>query len=112
MQQFDKPAPIVGESVSDYRTRVAEHQAERARRRQEELLEQTSMQNTPAMRIRVWERLHQVALPRNPAHRLLEVIAADTDLSIDQVREEQRARLLPPPAAPQAGPAALGEPAP
>lgn len=104
MHDYDKPTPVVGETVADYRARVAEHQAERARRRQHELLEQTSIQNTPAMRIRVWERLHQVALPRNPAHRLLEVIAADTDLSLDQVREEQRARLVPPPP-PLAGPA-------
>jgi hypothetical protein len=90
----------MGETVADYRARVAEHQHERARRRQEELLEQTSMQNTPAMRIRVWERLHQIRLPRNPAHRVLEIIAADTELSLEQVREEQRARLAPPPAAP------------
>ena len=106
MQDFNKPIPIVGETVADYRARVAEHQAERARRRQQELLEQTAIQNTPSMRIRVWERLHQVALPRNPAHRLLEVIAADTELSLEQVREEQRARLAPP-----AAPASL-EPAP
>lgn len=90
----------MGETVADYRARVAEHQNERARRRQEELLEQTSMQNTPAMRIRVWERLHQIRLPRNPAHRVLEIIAADTELSLEQVHEEQRARLAPPAAAP------------
>ncbi len=102
MQDHDKPTPVLGETSADYRARIAEHQAERARRRQEELLEQTSIQNTPAMRIRVWERLHQVALPRNPAHRLLEVIAADTNLSIEQVREEQQARFSPPP---PAGPA-------
>lgn len=94
----------MGESVADYRARVAEHQNERARRRQEELLEQSSMQNTPAMRIRHWERLHQIRLPSNPAHRVLEIIAADTDLSLEQVREEQRTRLTPPPAAPLAEP--------
>ncbi|MCC7464303.1 MAG: hypothetical protein IT480_17810 [Gammaproteobacteria bacterium] len=104
MQNFDKPVPVVGETTSDYRARVAEHQAERARRRQEELLEQTAIQNTPAVRIRVWERLHQVTLPRNPAHRLLEVIAADTDLSLEQVREEQRARLAPQPQPPPVEP--------
>lgn len=105
MRDFDKPIPIVGETVGDYRARVAEHQAERARRRQQELLEQTSIQSTPSMRIRVWERLHQVTLPRNPAHRLLEVIAADTDLSLEQVREEQRTRLLPPAPPPPVEPA-------
>jgi hypothetical protein len=99
VQDHDKPTPVLGETSADYRARIAEHQAERARRRQEELLEQTSIQNTPSMRIRVWERLHQVGLPRNPAHRLLEVIAADTNLSIEQVREEQQVRFSPPPPA-------------
>jgi hypothetical protein len=96
MQDYDKPTPMAGEPVADYRARVAEHHAERARRRQQELLGQTAIQNSPAMRINIWERLHQLTLPRDPAHRLLEVIAADTDLSIEQVREEQRARLAPP----------------
>ena len=105
MQDHDKPTPVLGETGADFRARINEHHAERARRRQEELLEQTSIQNTPAMRIRVWERLHQVTLPRNPAHRLLEVIAADTDLSLEQVREEQRTRLLPPAPPPPVEPA-------
>ena len=92
----DKPMPVTGETVADYRTRIAQHQAEIVGRRQQELLEQTSPQHTPAVRIRIWERLHQVAMPRNPAHRLLDVIAANTGLSIDEVREEQRQRIAPP----------------
>jgi hypothetical protein len=95
MQQQDRPTPIMGETVADYRARIALHQAEISERRQQELLEQTSLQNAPATRIRIWERLHQVGLPRNPAHRLLEVIAANTGLSIEEVRDEQQRRATP-----------------
>jgi ferric-dicitrate binding protein FerR (iron transport regulator) len=96
--QHDRPMPVAGETVADYRIRVAQHQAEMAARRHQELLEQASPEHAPALRIRIWERLHQVTLPRNPAHRLLDVIAADTGLSVEEVREEQRQRLAPPPA--------------
>ena len=81
-----------GESQADYRQRVALLQAEALERRQHELGEQCSPLNTPADRIRVWERLHQLPLPRSPDHRLITVIAANTGLSLAEVRAEQRAR--------------------
>jgi hypothetical protein len=89
--------PIAGESNVDYRERVAAHQAEVLERRQQELTEQASTMNTPAARIRIWERLHQVALPRTPNHKVLQVIASHTGLSIEEVRDEQRQRMVPPP---------------
>lgn len=95
MQQ-DKPTPVLGETIADYRARIAQHQAEIIGRRQQELLEQASTMYAPSVRIRIWERLHQVGLPHNPAHRLLDVIAANTGLSIEEVREEQRQRQAPP----------------
>lgn len=95
MQQ-DKPTPVLGETIADYRARIAQHQAEIIGRRQQELLEQASTMYTPSVRIRIWERLHQVTMPRNPAHRLLDVIAANTGLSVEEVREEQRQRQAPP----------------
>jgi len=94
--QHDKPMPVAGETVADYRVRVAQHQAEMAERRRQQLLEQASPEHTPAVRIRMWERLHQITLPRNPAHRLLDVVATDTGLSLEEVREEQRQRQAPP----------------
>jgi DNA-binding transcriptional regulator YiaG len=94
--EYNKPTPVSGETIADYRARIAQHQAEILDRRQQELLEQTSTLHTPAMRIRIWERLHQVAMPRSPAHRLLDVIAANTGLSVEEVREEQRQRIAPP----------------
>jgi hypothetical protein len=67
-------------------------QTEALKARQQELGELRSPLNTPADRIRIWERLHQLSLPRSPGHRLIAVIAASTGLTLDEVRAEQRAR--------------------
>lgn len=87
--------PSAGESNADYRARIAAHHAQAAERRQLELMEQRSATNTPATRIRIWERLHQIGLPRSPSHRLIDVIAAQTGLTSEDVREEQRLRASP-----------------
>jgi hypothetical protein len=88
-------SPAAGDADVDYRTRMAAYQAELLERRQQELIEQASASNAPAMRIRIWERLHQVALPLAPTHKVLDVIAAHTGLSIEEVRDEQRQRVQP-----------------
>lgn len=85
-------APRAGETQADYRQRLTLLQAEALERRQKELGEQRSPLNTPADRIRIWERLHQLSLPRSPSHRLISVIAANTGLSPEEVRLEQRER--------------------
>jgi hypothetical protein len=84
--------PHAGELVADYRARLAHEHAEMQERRQAELAEQVSIRNMPSERIRIWERLHGLPLPRNPTHNLLSVIAAATDLQLEQVLEEQRLR--------------------
>jgi hypothetical protein len=86
--------PHAGELVADYRARLAHEHAEMQERRQAELAEQVSIRNMPAERIRIWERLHGLPLPRNPTHKLLSVIAAATDLQLEQVQEEQRIRRM------------------
>ena len=85
-------APRPGESNAAYRERIALLQAETLDRRQLELNEQRSPSKTAADRIRIWERLHQLPLPRSPEHRLLDIIAADTGLSLEEVQAEQRLR--------------------
>jgi hypothetical protein len=86
-------SPSAGNSlVGEHRDRVLHEQAEAEQRRQRNLLEQTSMKHPAEMRIRIWEQLHQTDLPREPTHRLLSVIAAQTDLSIEQVGREQQRR--------------------
>jgi hypothetical protein len=84
--------PRAGENQADYRERMASLQAEAIERRQHELSEQRSPQHAPADRIRIWERLHQLALPASPNHRLLNVIAAATGLSLEEVQTEQGER--------------------
>jgi hypothetical protein len=95
-QSPSAPVPFAGETNNDYRARIAHHQADMLEKRQRELLEQTSTLNAPSARIRIWERLHQLTLPRDPNHRLIAIIAANTGLTIEEVREEQRLRSSPP----------------
>ncbi|NNM61446.1 MAG: hypothetical protein HKM03_04695 [Steroidobacteraceae bacterium] len=86
------PRPPVDEPSMDFRARMLSRQAEAAARRQLGLAEQCSTRNSAEERIRIWERLHEITLPRDMAHRLIEVIAADTGLSGEAVREEQSRR--------------------
>ncbi len=88
--------PFAGETNNDYRARIAHQQADLQMQRQRELLEQASTLNAPTARIRIWERLHQLSLPRDPNHRLVGIIAANTGLTMDEVRDEQRLRINPP----------------
>ena len=88
--------PFAGEPNADFRARVARRQAEAAELRQRELVEQASTINSPDLRIRIWERLHEVGLPRTAGHRLLGVIAKQTGLTLDQIQAEQASRALPP----------------
>lgn len=86
-----------GDPTTDYLARIVREQAEAAERAQQERIEQSSELNTPAMRIRAWERLHRLTLPRGSAHSVLNVIAEATHLTLEQVREEQRRRSEPAP---------------
>jgi alpha-L-fucosidase len=79
--------------MADHRARIALEESERLERKQQELLQQTSELSTPAERIRIWERRHGLTLPRDANHRLVKVVAHQTDLALDQVREEQQRRV-------------------
>ena len=76
----------------DFRARLMHQQAENAARRKLDLAAQSSRLNSAEERIRIWERLHEVNLPRDPSHRLVEIIAANTGLTEADVHEEQRRR--------------------
>jgi hypothetical protein len=78
--------------AADHRERLARLRAEAAQRREEELVQQRSMLNTPDARVRIWERVHHLALPNDPQHPVLRVIAQQTSLHIDDVLEVQRER--------------------
>lgn len=83
----------IGEPVSDHRARLAREHAEMEQRRSDALAGQVSVVNAPAERIRIWEQLHGLPLPRSPTHKLLRVIAAATQLRLEQIREVQQQRL-------------------
>jgi hypothetical protein len=87
--------PAATELIQTHRARLALEEDERAQQRRVELAEQRSDRNPPDVRIRIWEKLHGLRLPKDAAHPILEVIAISTRLTLDEVREEQRARLAP-----------------
>ena len=84
-----------GELPADYRVRLAEERAEADERRRLELLDLSSAANAPDARIRAWERAHGLTLPRDASHPVLTSVAAATHLTLEQVQEEQRRRLMP-----------------
>jgi hypothetical protein len=86
------PRPTAGDIIKDHRARIQAEEREKADRRRLELAEQRSDVNSPEMRIRAWEKVHGLRLPTDANHPILDVIAVATRLTLEQVREEQRAR--------------------
>jgi DNA-binding transcriptional regulator YiaG len=86
------PAADTAGPPTTYAARAIREQIEDAERVQRERIAQASELNTPEMRIRAWERLHRLTLPRGPAHAVLDIIAKATRLTLEQVREEQQRR--------------------
>jgi hypothetical protein len=78
--------------MMDYRARQIHQQADAAERRRIDLAEQCSQLNSAEQRIRIWERIHEVILPRDSGHRLVGIIAANTGLTDGDVRDEQKRR--------------------
>ena len=68
---------------------LAAEAADRAARRRIELEELRSDQKSPEQRILEWERVHQLRMPLKPNHPILDVIAIDTRLTLEQVRAVQ-----------------------
>jgi hypothetical protein len=94
------PRPAATELIQTHRARLALEEDERAQQRRVELAEQRSDRNSAEVRIRIWEKLHGLRLPKDASHPILDVIAISTRLTLEEVREEQRARLAPRTAAP------------
>jgi hypothetical protein len=86
------PAAPTDDLTTDFRARQIHQQAEVAERRRMDLAEQSSKLKTAEERIRIWERLHEVILPKDPKHRLVDIIAADTGLTAADVHDEQNRR--------------------
>ena len=86
------PAADRADPQTGYPARIVREHIEEAERAQRERIEQSCELNAPAIRIRAWERLHRLTLPRGSAHAVLDVVANATRLTLEQVREEQRRR--------------------
>lgn len=81
--------------VVDHRTLMERAQHEASERRLQALMDQRSPANPPADRVRTWERLHQVRLPKDPQHNILAVVAEQTGLTLSEVRDVQSQRAQP-----------------
>jgi hypothetical protein len=86
--------PIAGpEDIVERRAKARREHDERVAERQQQIALQSSPLSDPDERIRLWEKLHALTLPRSSGHRLLHVIAAQTNLSIHEVRAAQQRRV-------------------
>lgn len=83
--------------TSDPRAAALRQAQERAAHRQTQIDAQTSPLYAPHERIRLWEKLHAVNLPRAAEHKLLHLIAEQTGLTLRQVQDEQQRRAQPQP---------------
>jgi hypothetical protein len=80
------------EVLLDYRERLALETLERAAVKRQDCAEQVAAQNSAGVRIRAWEKVHQLRMPSAPLHPVLQVIAAATQLSLADVQDEQQLR--------------------
>lgn len=86
--------PTSGDYASDLRAQAERRRLEAEQLRQQALLDQRAFDSPPDARVRVWERLHQLRLPNDPLHAVLNQVAAQTGLALSDVQEVQRQRAL------------------
>jgi hypothetical protein len=84
-------------SRSESRGRAAELQALDREKRVAAREAMTSQALEPRERIRMWERLYDASMPRRANHAALAIIAANTGLTIEELRAEQHRRRSTPP---------------
>lgn len=82
-------------SLADRRAEIERQQHERAVERQEQIALQSAPSSDPEARIRQWEKVHALRLPQSAMHKLVRVIAEQTDLSLQQILEVQQRRAAP-----------------
>jgi hypothetical protein len=82
----------------DRRAQFAHEQQERMAERQEQMALLSSPLRSADERIQLWEKLYALALPRSPTHKLLSIIARQTEIALAQVLEVQQRRFAPVPA--------------
>jgi hypothetical protein len=88
----DTVLATASELIAERKQQIAHEQAALQAQKDQNLQKQTCVDTAPELRISLWEGRHGLALPRSPHHPLLPVIAASTDLDLEQVRSEQQRR--------------------
>ncbi len=77
---------------SDYRQRRALEESERLEQKRVQSAEQCAAANSAEFRIRAWEKVHHLRMPSDLSHPALAAIAAATQLTLEDVQNEQRLR--------------------
>jgi hypothetical protein len=80
------------EFLSNYRERRAMEEVERIAQKRVDSAEQFSTLNGADVRIRAWEKVHQLRMPSAPSHPALAAIATATQLTLEDIQNEQRLR--------------------
>jgi hypothetical protein len=86
------PSATAADIIRDHRARITIEAYARIEKRRAEQAEQCATSSAPEARIRVWEKIHDLRLPLDTAHPIVAVVATETHLTVDEVRDEQRAR--------------------
>jgi hypothetical protein len=90
----DPPRRPAAELAAERREQFTLEQAALQAEKSRNLARQRAMDTPPATRIALWESRHGLALPRDPKHPLMRVIAENTDLDVAQVLAERQRRAL------------------
>jgi len=88
----DRYVPPGDELLSDYRERRSLEERDRVERKRVDAAAQHSVENSADLRIRAWEKVHQLRMPSDPGHPALGAIAEATRLTLADVQNEQRLR--------------------
>lgn len=86
------PSLVSMATAAERRAAVQVERERKAAERKHEIEQLASYVRTPAERIEAWERIFQLKLPRSMEHPLIEVIAAGTGLTVDEIDSELRRR--------------------
>ena len=82
--------PSPSELIRTHSEMLAVEAEASAAQRRLEMEQLRSDLNTPEQRIRAWERVHGLTLPRDPNHHILLAIALETKLTVEQIQLVQR----------------------
>lgn len=88
---FD-PSLVLVPNAAERRAAVRLAAERRHEERRQQFEQLTSPIRTPGERIALWERLYEIPLPEGAEHPLFRVILAHTELTADDIHEEQRRR--------------------